>query len=194
VTSHDVVFHRDPWRATSTDASCGWNSAEPIGNDNADEVWSKWKGIMCEPPALGKTKCYEGDRVVEVGSCLVDRAPKHECDVEEPRNAPKYWASNPAEVGVKGDWRALPQEDFHILHDRFPSNPFTMTPSVYVKQRWPSYHVLLNAAVHWKQYGPSATLPSDLYQSADATGCKTELETLREVFRDARVAGVRDWR
>ena len=79
-----------------------------VGNNNTDEVWSRWNGIMCDPHASGKTKFHEGYREIEIESCLFERAPKNKCNVKEPRNASKYWASKPVEVGVKGGW-VLPE-------------------------------------------------------------------------------------
>jgi len=92
-----------------------------------------------------------------------------------------------------GDWHRLPSEAFKIIYDRFPHHPFTVTPRVYVEQRWPSFPVLFQAASHWKEYGPSATLPAYMNENADKQGCREELTLMRVIFRDAWRAKVRAW-
>ena len=94
----------------------------------------------------------------------------------------------------RGDWRCLPTPTWRAMNDRFPNSPYTMEPEKYVEERWPSYGVLLNAARHWRRYGSSATLPTDICNSVDVAGCNTELQDLRGIFAGAWAAGADRWR
>ena len=83
---------------------------------------------------------------------------------------------------VKGDWRALPRDDFKNMYMKFPDNPLRTTPDEYVQQRWPSSCALRGAARHLRRYGYSATLPDVIHYPVDTC----ELKSLREVFRVAQ--------
>jgi len=95
---------------------------------------------------------------------------------------------------VKGDWRALPGTGWKIIYDKLPPNPISSTPYEYVKARWPSSSALLNVVSHWRQYGPSATLPDYMYKAAAAEQKYEELKALRVVFKDAWISKVKHWR
>ena len=94
---------------------------------------------------------------------------KSDCGIHDdyPEIEPK--SIHVPKANLKGDWRALPRNDFVNIHTKFPASPLNMAPEEYVQKRWPTYRELLNAARHlatvWLfRYASSRRLPIRLFR------------------------------
>jgi hypothetical protein len=178
----DPFRHSDPW-SNKTVLKHDYKLVQTMGCVNALDSWRTQrkrphKGLKLQQ--ISHRQCAHGD--------LSDEADDTSLVVDLEKS--KYAQENASKRIVKDDRRALPVDAFQFLYDSFPRGPCRYSPDEYVQQRWPAHQVLLKAARHWKEYGPCATLPADMYQLEDSEGSLPELETLREVFRDAHVLSV----
>ena len=179
---------KDPW------ANCDVHNSTTVGK-SAEDGWATWQPQRLQSGTAQALKLQRIPPRQRTGVSPDMGDETYTSFVEQPSGShTKRLGGGESAVNMKGDWRSLPCENYQGLYVIFPGNPFKMLPHEYVQKRWPSNRVLIDAARHWRRYGYSATLPNDIYLSADTCGCKSELDSVRAVFKDAWQANAKEWK